>query len=201
MSKTVRALSLVVCLLMSAPAFAGQAYSNADVKELSTYTLTMDAIYKVNRVMLNVVTEMKKDPRVAQMIKVQAEAEALRKKDGRTAAEDEKLQALESQKQALDEQIDNPLGLNDVGSLNEWAAKLQKKPVVAAALQKEGMSATAYTRAFAAFLQAGMAAGLLKAGIKQVPEGTNPANVKLVIDHEAEITKMQQAWGDVSGKS
>ena len=200
MSKTLRAVALIVCVLVASPALAGQAYSNADMKELSTYTLTMDAIYKVNRVMMNVVTEMKKDPKVAQLIKMETDIQALKKKDERTEAEDRKLETLEAQKQALDDQIDNPLGVNDVGSLNDWAAKLQKKPLVAAALQKEGMTATAYTRAFAAFLQAGMAAGLQKAGIKQVPEGTNPANVKLIIDHEAEIVKLQQAWGDL-GKS
>ena len=56
------------------------------------------------------------------------------------------------------------------------------------------MTATAFSRGFAALIQAGLAAGLQKAGIKQIPEGTNPANVKLVIDHEAELQKMQQAW-------
>jgi hypothetical protein len=196
MPKTVRALALVVCLLVAAPAFPGQAYSNADLKELSTYTLTLDGIYKVNRVMMNVVTEMKKDPKVVQLIKIQGEIEALKKKDERTDAEDEKLQALEAQKEQIDSQIDNPLTINDVGTLNDWAAKLQKDRIVSAALQKEGMTATAFTRAFAALLQAGLAAGLQKAGIKQIPEGTNPANVKLVIDHEAELQKMQQAWGD-----
>jgi hypothetical protein len=196
MPKTVRALALVVCLLVAAPAFPGQAYSNADLKELSTYTLTLDGIYKVNRVMMNVVTEMKKDPKVVQLIKIQGEIEALKKKDERTDAEDEKLQALEAQKEQIDSQIDNPLTINDVGTLNDWAAKLQKDRIVSAALQKEGMTATAFSRAFAGLLQAGLAAGLQKAGIKQIPEGTNPANVKLVIDHEAELQKMQQAWGD-----
>ncbi len=196
MPKTVRAVALVVCLLVAAPAFAGQGYSNADLKELSTYTLTLDGIYKVNRVMMNVVTEMKKDPKVVQLIKIQGEIEALKKKDERTDAEDEKLQALEAQKEQFDSQIDNPLTINDVGTLNDWAAKLQKDRVVSAALQKEGMTATAFTRAFTALLQAGLAAGLQKAGIKQIPEGTNPANVKLVIDHEDELQKMQQAWGD-----
>ena len=198
MPKTVRALSLVVCLLAAAPVFAGQAYSDPDLKELSTYTLTMDAIYKINRVMQNYATEMKKDPRFAQLSKVQGEIEALKKKDERTEAEDQKLEALEAQEQQLDEQTPNPLSLNDAGTLNDWAAKLQKDRLVAAALQKEGMTATAFSRAFAALIQAGLAAGLQKAGIKQIPEGTNPANVKLVIDHEAELAKLQQAWN--SGK-
>jgi hypothetical protein len=199
MPKTVRALSLVVCLLAAAPVCAAQAYADADLKELSTYTLTMDTIYKLNRVMQNYATEMKKDPKFAQLAKVQGEVEALKKKEERTEAEDQKLDALQAQEQQIEDQIPNPLSLNDVGTLNDWAAKLQKDRVVASALQKEGMNATAFTRAFAALLQAGLAAGLQKAGIKQIPEGTNPANVKLVIDHEAELQKMQQAWGD-SGK-
>ena len=193
MPKTVRALSLLVCLLAASPLSAGQAYADADLKELSTYTLTMDTIYKINRVMQNYATEIKKDPRFAQLVKVQGEIEALKKKDERTEAEDQKLDALEAQERQIDEQT-NPLSLNDAGTLNDWAAKLQKDRVVAAALQKEGMTATAFSRAFAALIQAGLAAGLQKAGIKQTPEGTNPANVKLLIDHEAEIARLQQAW-------
>lgn len=154
----------------------------------------MDTIYKINRVMQNYVTEAKKDPRFAQLAKVQGEIEALKKKDERTEAEDQKLEALEAQERQIDEQTPNPLSLNDTGTLNDWAAKMQKDRLVAAALQKEGMTATAFSRAFAALIQAGLAAGLQKAGIKQIPEGTNPANVKLVLDHEAEITKLQQAW-------
>ena len=59
MPKTVRALSLLVCLLAASPLSAGQAYADADLKELSTYTLTMDTIYKINRVMQNYATEIK----------------------------------------------------------------------------------------------------------------------------------------------
>lgn len=194
MPKTVRALSLVVCLLVAAPVCAGPAQSDPDLKELSTYTLTMDAIYKVNRVIMNVLTDMKKDPKVVQLVKLQADIKALKAKEERTEAEDQKLEALEAQEQQLDDQIDSPLKLNDSGTLNDWARKLQKDPVVAAALQKEGMTAPAFTRAFTALLQASLAAGLQKAGVKQTPEGTNPANVKLVIEHEAEIAKLQQAW-------
>ena len=194
MPTTVRALSLLVCLLAASPLSAGQAYADADLKELSTYTLTMDTIYKINRVMQNYATEIKKDPRFAQLLRVQAEIEALKKKDERTEAEDQKLEALEAQERQIDEQTPNPLSLNDAGTLNDWSAKLQKDRVVAAALQKEGMTATAFSRAFAALIQAGLAAGLQKAGIKQTPEGTNPANVKLLIDHEAEIARLQQAW-------
>src|SRR4029079_11575629 len=194
MPKTVRALSLLVGLLGASPRSAGRAYAGADLKELSTYTLTMDTIYKINRVMQNYATEIKKDPRFAQLLRVQAEIEALKKKDERTELEERKLGALEAQERQIDEQTPNPLSLNDAGTLNDWSAKLQKDRVVAAALQKEGMTATAFSRAFAALIQAGLAAGLQKAGIKQIPEGTNPANVKLVIDHEAELQKMQQAW-------
>ena len=46
-----------------------------------------------------------------------------------------------------------------------------------------------------AMLQAGLAAGMQKAGlIKTTPEGTNPANIKFMLEHEAELQKMQKAW-------
>jgi len=44
-------------------------------------------------------------------------------------------------------------------------------------------------------VQAGLAAGLQKAGmLKELPAGTNPANVKFVLDHQADLQQMQQKW-------
>jgi hypothetical protein len=77
------------------------------------------------------------------------------------------------------------------------AAKIQKYPAMASALQREGLSARDFAKFTMAMLQAGMAAGLQKAGmLKGTPEGTNPANIKWVLEHEAELTKMQRAWGE-----
>jgi hypothetical protein len=46
-----------------------------------------------------------------------------------------------------------------------------------------------------AVLQAGLTAGLQKSGVlKDIPPGTNAANVKFMLDHEADFTRMQKSW-------
>ena len=77
------------------------------------------------------------------------------------------------------------------------AAKIQKLPAMASALQREGLTPRDFAKFTLAMLQAGLAAGLQKAGmLKQTPEGTNPANIKWILEHEAELAKFQKAWGE-----
>src|SRR3954470_24211625 len=192
---TIGVLALVVSLL-PAPAAAQNPSADPDMRELVSYTLTMDTVNKLNHALLDIVTEMRKDPKVQELEQVERETEALKKKDERTEADDKRMEELQARHEALDAQIPNPLSLNDTNTLNEQAAKIQKYPFAVAALRRNGLTPREYATAFAALLQAGLAAGLQKAGIKQIPEGTNPANVKFVLEHEAELQKMQQAWGE-----
>jgi hypothetical protein len=166
------------------------------MRELESYTLTMDTLSKLDHALLDIFTDMKKDPRVQELQKVEQDIEALKKKDEPSEADEKKMEELQARHEALEAQIPNPLSLNDVNTFDEQAAKIQKYPSVVAALRRNGLTPREYAKAFTALLQAGLAAGLQKSGIKQIPEGTNPANVKFVIEHEAELQKMQQAWND-----
>jgi len=174
--------------------------AQGDMRELATYTLTMDTLTRLNQSLLEIVTEMKRDPKVQDLQKVEADIETLKKKEEPTEADEKRMEELEAKHTALEAQIPNPLSLDNANSLADQAAHIQKYPFAVAALRHNNLTPREYSKAFLALLQASLAAQLQKSGVKQIPEGTNPANVKFVIDHEAELQKMQQAWGEKTEK-
>jgi hypothetical protein len=190
----VASLSLVPAPLSQSQA-AAKARSDADMKELATYTLTMDTLNKVDRVIQRVTAEMKKDPKVIETAKLKAELKALTDKDDTTEAEDKRMETIRERLEALESDDDNSMSVGDGQDLNAMAAKIQAMPVAANALRAEGLSAREFSKFMVALLQAGLAAGLQKSGLlKTTPEGTNPANIKFMLEHEAELQKMQKAW-------
>jgi hypothetical protein len=186
------ALALVVSLATSAVQASKPA--DADLKELSTYILTTDTLGKVDRAMRSVIVEMKKDPKFQEIQRVEAELEALKKKDETTEAEDRRMEALAQRIEELQSEA-SPLRMNDAGTIAEMAANIQKEPRVAAALQREALTPREFSKFMLAMFQAGFAAGMQKAGLlTTTPEGTNPANIKWIIEHEGDLKKMQEAW-------
>jgi hypothetical protein len=187
-------LTLSLPLDMASQAAATRAA--ADLNELSTYTLSMDALNKVDRAMRSFAVEMKKDPKVQEAMKLEADIKALEKKFQETEPTDAEQKRLEEMEAKLEALKDNEsLNMGDANTISEMAAKIQKFPPMVSALQREGLTARDYAKFMMAMLQAGLAAGFQKAGmLKELPEGTNPANVKWIIEHEAELAKMQQTW-------
>lgn len=172
--------------------------ADADLRELSTYVLTMDTVNKVARVNLALLELAKQDPRYAEETKLKQEMETLRKKDEPTEADEKRMEAIAARLEVLDEQESksNPINLNDAKNIDEMAARIQAFPPMAAALRKEGLTAREFSKFFLAMLQSGFAAGLQKAGLlKETPEGVNPANIKFVIEHEQELKKLQGGGG------
>ena len=191
---TYLALALVVSLAAPAAAVQGGKPADADLRELATYTLTLDTLNKVDRAMRSMMAEMKKDPKFQEIQRLQAELEALKKKDETTEAEDRRMETLGQRIEQLESEA-SPLRMNDAATISEMAAGIQKEPRLAGALQREGLTPREFSKFMLAMLQAGFAAGMQKAGLlKTTPEGTNPANIKWVIDHEADLKKMQAAW-------
>ena len=195
---TLCALAIVVSLVPALPpqSAAAKARSDADMKELATYTLTMDTLNKVDRVIQRVTAEMKKDPKVIETTKLKAELKALTDKDDTTEAEDKRMETIRELLEAIESSDDNnSMSVGDGQDLNAMAAKIQALPAAANALRAEGLSAREFSKFMVALLQAGLAAGLQKSGLlKTTPEGTNPANIKFMLEHEAELQKMQKAW-------
>jgi predicted RNase H-like nuclease (RuvC/YqgF family) len=186
--------ALVIAVSLVLPAGQTRGAADADLKELSAYTLSMDTLNKVDRAMRAAMTEMRKDPKFQEVEKLKAELEALKKKDEKTEEEDRRMETLGLRIEEL-ESAASPLKMNDAASISEMAANIQKEPRLAVALQGEGLTPREFSKFMLAMLQAGFAAGMQKAGLlKTTPEGTNPANIKWVLDHEADLQKMQQAW-------
>ena len=170
----------------------GAPAADADLKEVANYKLTMATVEKVKVATRAMIAEIMKDPKYQQLMKVEAEIEALEKKQERTEAEDEKLAALNEQKEKLETAADSPLSLGQANSLSEMEANIRKSPPIANALQSAGMSPREYATFMMAMIQASMVAGFKKAGMmKELPKDVNPENVKFIEEHEAELKAMQ----------
>ena len=190
--------ALAIALSLSPAQAPPKLVADADLRELSTYTLTMDIVNRAERVSRALAEMEKQDPRSAEEKKLKQEIEALGKKEELTPAEEKRVEAITARLMVLDEQDDNKAGvsLNDAKNLDEMAAKIQAFPPLMAVLRKEGFTAREYSKFFLAILQAGFAAGLQKAGLlKTTPEGVNPANIKFVIEHEEELKKLNGGGG------
>ena len=185
-------LTLVVSL--ATPAAQAQKPVESDLRELATYTLSMDTLNKVDRAMRAAMAEMKKDPKFQEVQRLQSELDALKKKDETTEEEDRRIEALGLRIEELESQA-SPLKMDDAATISEMAANIQKEPRLAGPLQREGLTPREFSKFMLAMIQAGFAAGLQKAGLlKTTPEGTNPANIQWVIAHEEALKKMQAAW-------
>lgn len=194
-----RAVVPALLLTVVVPALA-RAQSAADDKELASYRLTMDGLNKMVRVNRALVDELKKDPKYQQLMKAQDDIKALEAKDALTDSEQKQLDDLKARAEQMENQAPGNDLLNDAKTIDEMAAKIKTFPPLANALSKEGVAPREYAVFTLAVLQAGMAAGMQKAGmLKQLPPGVNGENVKFILDHEAEFKKLQESFGG-SGK-
>ena len=194
MAHTVRrgVLALLLVSMISGVSAQGQRPSDADLKEIAKYQLSMETVEKVKVATRAMIAEIKKDPKYQRLLKLEAEIDALEKKDDRTEAEDAKLAALNEEKEKLESSSDGPLSLGQANSLTEMEANIRKSPPIANALQSAGMSPREYATFMMAMIQASMVAGFKKAGMmKELPKDVNPENVKFVEAHEAELKAMQ----------
>jgi hypothetical protein len=133
---------------------------------------------------------MKADPRFIKVEGLRAEIEKLREKDDMTEADEARLEKLEeemNQAKGIDSSNDdNPQ------TLSQMAAAINDVPAARAALAGAGLDAREYTKFSLTAMQAGMIAGMMKAGIlKEVPKElaatVNMENVKFMQEHEAEV--------------
>ena len=194
MTHTVRRgiVALLLTSMVSGLSAQGARPSDADLKEIAAYKLTMETVEKVKVATRAMIAEIKKDPKYQRLLKLEAEIEALEKKDDRTEAEDANLAALNEEKEKLESASDGPLSLGQANSLSEMEANIRKSPAIANALQSAGMSPREYSTFMMAMIQASMVAGFKKAGMmKELPKDVNPENVKFIEEHEAELKAMQ----------
>jgi predicted RNase H-like nuclease (RuvC/YqgF family) len=218
MLRAFRILPLCVLLAATAVPVAAQGTLSADEKELAAYTITLPTLNKVVAVMRSVSQEMLKDPKYQQLAKVEAQLddleaqiEKLQSKDELTKAEETRLESLSDQVDKLREQKEQmeqaveateDKSMTNAKSLAEMEQAINKMPVFARALSREGLSAREFSRFMMAMLQAGMAYGFSqgKVDYAKLPPGINPANVKFVAEHQAELNAMQKEF-EAMGKA
>ena len=186
--------ALLLCASIATAPVAAQRPTDADAKEISYYTLTLPNLKKViniNRALLQAVMQ---DPKVQEGLKIDAELEALSKKDELTQTDEKRMAELEARKEVLENAFDNPLG-GDAQTLSEIEARIKSYPPMAQALQREGMAPREYAKFWLTFLQAAFAHGFQKSGmLQELPPEVKPENVKFIAEHEAEIEAMQKEF-------
>ena len=191
---------LILLLTSSVPATAQTL--TADQKELASYTLTMPNVRKAATALQRLQEIAAKNPKIQQAAKLQAEIDVLEQKDTLTPAEEARLEKLLAQAEALDEEIDREVGMNADGSIDEIVARIEREPEAKAALAKEGLAPRDFAKTLLTLLQAAMIKGFSQGGkvdMAKLPPGVNPANIKFVEEHEAELKKLQAALGLGSG--
>jgi len=168
------------------------AQTDPDTREIAQYRLTMEGVHKVAAATRAMAAEMKNDPRVLEMKKLDEQIQALETKEERTEAEEEQLEKLNARQEELERAFGGMIGSNPK-SLSDMAARIEKVPAMAKALRAAGMTPREYSTFMLAMMQAAMVAGFQKSGmVKEIPKDVNPENVKFILDHEKELQALQK---------
>jgi DNA repair exonuclease SbcCD ATPase subunit len=190
--------------LMSCAALLAQPQVDADTKEILSYRLTLDGLNKFAAATRQMAESAKSDPRYREMMKLQAELDALEKKEELTEADEARAEKLQEQLEALEDSVPTGLDASDK-SLSDMEASLRKEPQMARALDSAGMSARDYAKFMIAFFQAAMVHGMQKSGVvKEIPKELqatlNMENIKFVEAHQAEITALMKEFQGAAKK-
>jgi len=198
MIKTLRTLFVFVCVSSVAVAATAQGAAqagDADMKEVTSYRLTMDRLHKVDQVTRAMAEEMKQDPKLRQRLQVEQELETLNKKEQPTEAEQKRIEQLEAEREQLEKE--QPALFDKAESLADMEAAIQRFPPLANALRKNAMAPREYATFMMAMMQVAFAYGFQKSGMK-VEEAkltdAQQANVKFIEEHQAELLKLQEEW-------
>jgi hypothetical protein len=82
-------------------------------------------------------------------------------------------------------------------SMDDMVRNIEKAPAYVAAIREAGLSPREYVLITVSMMQSGMAAGVIKMRPKDNVDSlaremkANPANVRFIMEHEAELTKKQ----------
>jgi hypothetical protein len=153
----------------------------------------MEAVNKMAAAMRFAAEEAKKNPKYQELGRLETELEALKKKEEPTEAEQARIEELSAKHDELEKEIEGPGLFNDANTLDEMEKAVRNEPLLSGALAKAGMPPREFAKFTFAMVGAAFAAGAQKAGmLKETPKGVNPDNVKFIIEHEAELQKLQE---------
>jgi hypothetical protein len=167
--------------------------NDPDMAELAAYRLNMATLQKVTAAMQNFQKALENDPKYKSYMAAEQELKALKRKDDPTEADERRMEALEQQLEKTSHEMDG----GDATTLADMERAIAKMPYMPDALARAGLTPREYAKFTLSMLQAGMVAGMQKAGMtKEMPPGVPAENVRFMIDHEREIaalTAMMQA--------
>jgi hypothetical protein len=199
-----RQLLAGAALAVIAVPLGAQSVATNDMAEMKAYRLTMDGLRKMVVAGENMARAMANDPGYKAQLALDAEIEALEKKDDLTEAESKKLDHLRAKLEELEEK--NSWQSDGGGeSLDEIARRVERLPVIAKAIREAGLSPREYTLVSMVTFQVMMVHGMQKEfGSKQLPPelaGTvRTENLKFVADNEAEITRLLEKMKSLEKK-
>lgn len=202
-------VSVILSLLVSASPLLAQ--SKADEKELASYTLTMATLNKVVAATRAMSKEMLNDPKFQQLKKfddqiasLEKELEALEAKDELSKADEAKLESLttqidkarEARDQAEEAMSAGAPNMSNAQTLDDMERGFAAIAPMARALKSAGLTPREYAKFTMAMLQAGMIHGFSqgKVDYAKLPPGVNPANIKFIEEHKAELDAMQKEF-------
>lgn len=202
-------VSVVLSLLV--PASPVLAQSNADEKELASYTLTMATLNKVVAATRAMSKEMLNDPKFQQLKKfddqiaaLEKELDALTEKDELSKAEEARLESLDAQLEKAREAKDQAEeamsagapNMSNAQSLDDMERGIAAIAPMARALKSAGLAPREYAKFTMAMLQAGMIHGFSqgKVDYAKLPAGVNPENIKFIEAHKAELDAIQKEF-------
>ena len=202
-------VSVVLSLLVSASPVLAQ--SNADEKELASYTLTMATLNKVVAATRAMSKEMLNDPKFQQLKKfddqiaaLEKELDALTEKDELGKAEEARLESLDAQLEKAREAKDQAEeamsacapNMSNAQSLDDMERGIAAIAPMARALKSAGLAPREYAKFTMAMLQAGMIHGFSqgKVDYAKLPAGVNPENIKFIEAHKAELDAIQKEF-------
>jgi hypothetical protein len=192
-----RALAILMMMAFAAAALGaqGMARNDADAKEIASYRLTMDAVNKMGVAMRAAAAEAKKDPKYQELGRIETELQTLQKKEEPTDADQARIEELSTKREQLKKELEGPGLFNDASTLDEMEAAVRKQPLLDGALAKAGMPPREFAKFTFAMIGASFAAGMQKSGmLKELPKEVNAENVKFILEHEAELQKLQQEF-------
>jgi hypothetical protein len=182
---------LMLVLTIAAPLTHAQvrraAANDPDTAELAAYRLNTATLQKVVVAMQYFQKALENDPKYKSYMAAQQELKALQKKDDPTEADERRIDELEQQLEKASTEMDG----GDAKTLADMERGIARMPYMPDALARAGLTPREYAKFTLSMLQAGMVAGMKKAGMmRELPPGVSIENVQFMIDHEKEIAAL-----------
>lgn len=200
MQKLIAVAALATVLAATPRAQAPNTPQNdPDAAELASYKLTAATLQRVEAAARTLNQALLDDPKYKELTASERELKTLQAKDEPTEAEQQRMEALEQKVETLKKSA-APADMGDAETLTDMERSVTKIPHLPESLRNSGLTPREFAKFTVVMLQSAMVAGFKKAGqLKDVPPGISPENVQFVIDHQAELDRLNKEMQALKG--